>query len=168
GEHAADDPDVEDVGEATDPGVGGQVGQRGGAAQDAALDILEAVDLGIGDDDVEQAHDQAAPEDGAGHVPEGVLRFDAQGTGALEPDEREDRQHRADEDAAGLDARQRKLLGIEDSTIMYPDVHAQYEYDGHRERLEDQRRPGGQADIEERDTRGKKRVEQEERDQDHS
>src|SRR5205823_5387509 len=68
GEHAADNPDVEDVGEEADPGLCGQVRQRGGAAQDAALDILEAVDLGVGDDDVEQAHDQAAPEDGAGHV----------------------------------------------------------------------------------------------------
>jgi hypothetical protein len=92
--------------------------------------------MGIGDNDVEQAHDQAAPEDGAGDVPEGVFRFDAQGASALEPDEREDRQHRADEDAAGLHASQRELVGVEDAAVMHPDVYAQYEDDRDRERLE--------------------------------
>jgi hypothetical protein len=42
---------------------------------------------------------------------------------ALEPDERKDRQHHADEDAAGLDARQTELVSVEDGAVMHPDVH---------------------------------------------
>ena len=110
------------AGSRAEAGHAGQLRQRG---RRRAEGRAEAVDLGVGHDQVEHAYDATRPEHGPGDVPGGVLRLLAERAGRLEPGERDDREHHADHDAARARALEPELTGVDGPAAPRVDRDAQ-------------------------------------------
>ena len=84
-----------------------------------------------------------------------VLRLLAERARRLEADEGEDREHHADDDAAGRRPLERELVGVDDPAVVHVDGDAQDQDDRHRDGLEDERDPLRDLDVRHRhDGRG--------------
>lgn len=147
GEHADERTEVDERAEEFDAGEGGEDTHRSGRFAEILVRGVHAEGFEVGAENEEEASEDGALNDGARDGAERIGGFGAEGGGAFETDETEDREDDTETDSGGSDSLQ-VCLGVVEMQAVVPEQKGEDDGDeGDRGGLDPKHEAGGDLDV---------------------